>query len=332
MTHEQTKRPKASRAEKQVRNLGRGLFALSVILLISCVGMTALFGWGLGTDPVNRALLALGFGATDVAGGVIMGFCGACFALKSWRVGTAALACACVCFVVSLYGVIGFQSSNRETLAQARERAVKLSDDYLAWSKSTTATAAKGSGKAQQDLLVTGLNAVGEQVKGQIKMLQDGSLIVPDAQASTLSRLLPVDEATARSWGIMAGSAALLLIQYACLWFYGFLRHKLEPAVIALAAADYRQFAASTAGNLPHPHGFTPDQARADLEILLSSGFDLSKYGAVTQLARRWSWTNNRTARWLRSQSDLNVPPPAKRGPRRVASAPIAVNGRAHVT
>jgi hypothetical protein len=49
---------------------------------------------------------------------------------------------------------------------------------------------------------------------------------VSDGQATTISRVTGWNEAQMRSWAITGTSAALLVIQYACLWFYGFLRQQ----------------------------------------------------------------------------------------------------------
>lgn len=329
-----TDRPKASRMERQVRNLGRGLFWLSSTLLIVCMAMTGLFGWSLGTDYANKALYAVGYGATDAGGAVIMGFCGTCFAMRQRTVGVGAFLCAVVCFVISLSAIIGFQASNREALAQARERASTVGTAYLDWSKTavTDALAAdKAKGKpAQPATLVSGIQAVGDQVEKQIKMLQSGETIaLPDGQAYTLGKVMGVKEADARSWSIASGSGALLLIQYFCLWAYGFARHRLEPAIAAQqVAAGIPKY---STGKLANSSSFTDADAREDLDRLLASGYVVSN---ISFLARRWGWPPNTTGRWLRRQPDLKIAPPGRRGQRKSVergdNAAPALNGRAH--
>lgn len=339
-----TDKPKASRMERQVRNLGRGLFGLSGVLLIVCVAMTGMYGYSLGTDPVNGALLAFGFGAADIAGGLSASFCGACYALKTRKAGTLALVAAVACFAFSFYGVVGFQSTNRETLAQAREKATKISDDTMAWSRQTAITAAsalaaKATGKSQAEILTSGIHAVGEQAEKQIKLIQSGALPTADATSATLSRVFRLDEQTARSYAISGGSALLLAIQYFCLWAYGFARHSLEPAVSAQSALSLSQFAGDKSANFPaKPRlpGFSDDEARDEFALLLRNGFRLDKYGAYSFLARRFGWTPHRTIRWLRQQPGITVAPPKRRKSpvERGESFAVALNGngRAHVT
>lgn len=339
MSSNQDRRPAASRMEKQVRNLGRGLFWLSSTLLVVCVAMTGMYGFSLGTDPVNGALLALGFGATDIAGGLIASFCGACFAMQAKKVGFAAFLCALVCFAFSFYGVVGFQSSNRESQAQAREKASNISDEFVTWSKTQIASAAaKANGKAQAELLAGGISTAGEQVSNQIKMIQRGGLPAADGTSTTFARVFRVDEKTARSYGISGGSAILLIVQYFCLWAYGFARHSLEPTAAAQQAmsSGISRFSNGRGGKPEGSHSHA--MARSDLTELLAGGFDVSARGSLSFLARRWGWPANTTGRWLRRQPDIEIGPPGTRSKRRAgvsadsggfAGIP-AVNGRVH--
>ena len=64
MDHER-KRPKASRMERQVRNLNRGLWVVSIVLLAVCMAMTGVYGWSLGATLVSAAILSGGMAALD---------------------------------------------------------------------------------------------------------------------------------------------------------------------------------------------------------------------------------------------------------------------------
>jgi len=317
MSIETNKRPKASRMEMQVRNNGRWLLWLSVTLLAICVAMTGMFGWSLGTDPANRTLYAIGYGATDVGGAVIMGFCGTCFALRQRGIGAMALLCALFCFAMSLSAIVGFQSASREASAVSREMALQASNDLMTWSKTTTtdrALTAPAAKKGQGDLLASGITAVGEQVEKHIKRLQTGELAPPDPQSITMGRLLGVKDADARSWNIAAFAAVLLIIQYACLWFHGFSRHRLEPQVTAANSIGLSSLSRQSLAIPANPASFAEGEARNDLDRLLASGYHIDN---ISFLARRWSWTPHRTRRWLDRQPDIKVPPVGRRGQRK---------------
>jgi hypothetical protein len=139
---------------------------------------------------------------------------------------------------LTLAGVLGFQSENREGTVQARERALKLGEGQIEWYRSLTAenTQARGkNGTANVNAMALGFEAVGKAVKEQIDRLQNGEVpATVDGQALTVARVLGTSEEKARSWLTTLTAGALLFIQYSCLWFYGFLRHKIEPAVGAL--------------------------------------------------------------------------------------------------
>jgi hypothetical protein len=330
MSHEQKKRP--SRMERQVRNLSRGLFWVSSGLLIVCMAMTGLFGWSIGTELSNKIALAVGYGAADAAGALFWAGSGVCFAWRARAVGVLSLVLGSICFAVSLSAVVGFQSANREAIAQARERGMNASTAYLDWSKTAvtdSASKAKGSGAH----VLSGIEAVGVQVKEQIRMLNAGEIAaVSDGQAYTFAKMLGIKEVDARSWAIGGGSAALLLIQYGCLWLYGFFRHRLEPQIATWNAMSMPRQVRHTQQS--RQSFDVPDQtdamsepdAREELDRLLSTGYRIDN---MSFLARRFGWTTHKTARWLRSQTDIKVSPPGKRG-ERISVQVMNGNGRAH--
>lgn len=333
--------PKPSRMEQQIRNQSRGLFWVSAALLIACMTMTGLFGWSFGNSLVNKAVFAMGLGAADLGGAYLIATCGTCLASKQTGAGIGALLAALVCFVVTLTGIIGFQSENREGQAQSRERATKLADTWLDFTTSATAKATQDAkGKSQSQAFAVGIESVGKAVKDQIAMLQSGELApLVDGQATTIARLSGCQdaekckhaEAAARSWAISGTSGALLFIQYACLWFYGFLRHRLEPILAAQNVVGRTQFNGVKAFNSSKSPAFSEESARERLDLLLAGGFQLDKYGAYSFLGREFGWTTPRTIRWLERQSDLTIK--AKRRRKSVQNgdnhAPI-LNGRAH--
>lgn len=77
--------------------------------------------------------------------------------------------------------------------------------------------------------------------------------------------------------------------------------------------------------------GYAHDQARADLGLLVNNGLDLSAYGAITRLARRWAWSPQRVRRFLAEQPEFKLPPPKKRTPRKSvqngATPALTLNG-----
>ena len=219
-----------SRAERQIKNLARGLFWTSLVLLFACMTMTGAFGWSMGTDLVSKATLAFAFAACDVAGALAWQAAGVSSGRAEVKLSVLATIIGILCFAISLIGIVGFQASNRESMAQGREQARHVSNATLDWMKVTVAE--KAVGKDRKDILADGLTAIASAANDQIKRLQTGELsTVADGQATTLARMLRIDEASARSWSTAGASTALLLIQYGCLGMLGFIRQKLEPGI-----------------------------------------------------------------------------------------------------
>src|SRR5262249_46563837 len=164
------------------------------------------------------------------------------------------------CAAYTYQAVVGFQSSSRETLAAARERASVMSNAYIDWAKTVTTKAIEGDkdrkGQPRTDALMAGIDAVGTQVVGQMKMLQSGELVVsPDSQATTFARMLGVKEADARTYAITVTSVLIIFIHYMSLWAYGFIRQRLEPAVVLLNSGPL-------ATGFPEKSGHFPDTVR----------------------------------------------------------------------
>lgn len=313
-----TRRQKPSRMEKQIRNQARGLFWVSALLLVACATMTGMFGWSMGRTGIEKFVFAMGLVAADLAGAYLIATSGTCAASKEVWAARKAMMAAGVCCILTFTGIVGFQSESREGQVQSRERAIGMSDSFVEWSKTTTGTAVAQAKGRPSETFVLGIKEVGKAVKDQIGMLQSGELAgVADGQATTFGRLTGMSEASTRSWAISGTSGALLFIQYACLWFYGFLRHRLEPIVAAQSLVSSSQFSAEKAASFANHAIFTDAQARDDLTLLLRGGFQVDKYGAYSYLARRFGWSPNRTIRWLRQQADVKIPPPAKRAERK---------------
>jgi hypothetical protein len=229
-----------TRMERQVRNLGRAALFVGVALLIVITGMTARYGWtqtpGGWEDKISQAAIN---GVIDLTGAVSAAMWGAFFAMRFRLAGIAVTFLAFGCAAYTYQAVVGFQSSNRETLAAARERASVMSNAYIDWAKTVTTKAIEGDkdrkGQPRTDALMAGIDAVGTQVVGQMKMLQGGELVVsPDSQATTFARMLGIKEADARSYTVTVTSVLIIFIHYMSFWAYGFIRQRLEPAVVLL--------------------------------------------------------------------------------------------------
>jgi hypothetical protein len=297
--------PKASRNERQVRNQACGLFWVSGALLIACMTMTALFGWSLGRTLIDKCVFAMGLAAADLGGAFLMAACGTCSANKERWAAAGAFAAAAICYVLTLSGVIGFQSESRENQAAARQQAAELAKGAIEWTKSVSgrAIARDAKGKATGASMFTlGVESVAKVVDDQIAKLNSGELVtISDGQATTISRVTGWNEAQTRSWAIAGTSAALLVIQYACLWFYGFLRHRIEPAVSALASSAIAnsgeaQFARQFGKFGKFGAKFSKDDARRDVIRMLATE-DL--FPSNLDLARRWRVSPTTVCHWL---------------------------------
>jgi len=331
--------PKASRMERQVRNQARGLFWVSVLLLISCATMTGLFGWSQGRTLIEKAVFLIGLVGADLGGAYLMSTSGTCSANKERGAAAGAAVFAMLCMVLTFTGIIGFQSENRESQAQARERAAKVAESFVDWAKNTTGEAmalekvkeAKSKEKPTgvASAFALGVENVGKAVEKQISMLQSGELAaVGDGQATTIARITGLREADARSWAISGTSAALLVIQYACLWYYGFLRHRIEPAVTSLnhgprASENGRHFPDSV-------RKVAKPEAKLDIQQLVAANIELCN----EELAARWGVSESEASKWQSEFAREGLMRRVQRGRRKVAVAPLRqINGNgAHLS
>jgi hypothetical protein len=64
--------PKASSMERNVRGQIRGLSLVAWVLLLGCMTMTAMFGWSLGRNLVEKLVTAGALAAIDLAGALLM--------------------------------------------------------------------------------------------------------------------------------------------------------------------------------------------------------------------------------------------------------------------
>jgi len=292
-----------TRMEKQVRNLGRAALLVGFALLIVITGMTARYGWnqtpGGWEDKGYQAALN---GVIDLAGAVSAGMWGAFFAMRFRLAGAAVTLLTIGCAFYTYQAVIGFQSSSRETLAAARERASVMSNAYIDWAKSVTTKVIEGDkdkkGQVKTDALMTGIEAVGAQVTSQMKMLQSGDLVVsPDSQATTFARMLGVKEADARTWTITITSVLIIFIHYMSLWAYGFIRQRLEPAVSLLSNGP-------RSSRSPEKSGVLKDtvqkvriaSARQDVSANVDAAVELCNL----EYARRWGVSESQASRWIK--------------------------------
>jgi hypothetical protein len=315
--------------ERQVRNQARGLLWVSVLLLIACASMTGTFGWSLGTSIFSKLLFAGGLVGADLGGAYLMSTAGTCWANKERGAARWAAFSAMLCCALTLAGVIGFQAENREGTVQARQRAIKLGEGQIEWYKSLTTenTQARGkNGTANTGAMALGIEAVGKAVKEQIERLQSGE--VPstiDGQATTVARIFGASEENARSWLTTLTAGALLFIQYSCLWFYGFLRHRIEPAVGALVHGPLGP---------RKPGHFTDnvqktniEKARQDVMANVAAGVALSN----GEYASRWGVSPSQVTKWQNIFVREGIMRKEWRGQEKVAVAPRMNGSAAHL-
>jgi len=93
--------------------------------------------------------------------------------------------------MLTLAGIIGFQSESREGLAQSRERAVRIVDSFVNWARDTTVEAVQKDKSKGAVALATGIESVGKAIRDQIGMLRNGDVVpLADGQATTISRII----------------------------------------------------------------------------------------------------------------------------------------------
>src|SRR5262245_1458567 len=144
-----------SRAERQVRNLCRGLFWASLVLLAITISMTGRLGWSQGVSLGDRVLNATGFGAIDIVGALLMSACGVCVARRMYAAAFVVAIGAAVSICITGVAIFGFLASNRIAVAKFRDKIEALDVDQLAWLRGQTVS--KGNNAQQRDTFLGGV-------------------------------------------------------------------------------------------------------------------------------------------------------------------------------
>jgi hypothetical protein len=291
-----------TRMEQQVRNQARVLFWVSAVLLVTCASMTGMFGWSLGRTLYDKFIYTMGFVVADIGGAGLMAVSGTCAANKATKAAIGAMAVAILCCTLTLLDIAGFQAENRESQVAARKKAIGLADATIEWFKTVTkentqAKAAKGA--TNTEAMALGFDAVGKAVRDQQDRLLSGEVTAAvDGQSALIARLTGATEETARSWTTAFTTIALLVIQYSCLWYYGFLRHKIEPVVGALTYGPLGPRPPVRSGQLrDNVAKATFEQACQDVEKNVTAGIELCN----RQYADRWGVSEPKACRWAKA-------------------------------
>jgi hypothetical protein len=306
--------------ERQVRNQARVLFWVSAFLLVGCASMTGTFGWSIGRTLFDEGLYALCFVVADIGGAGMMAVSGTCAANRATKAAVGAMFVAVICCGLTLLGMAGFQAENRESQVAARKKAIGLSDATIEWFKTVTKDNQKAAtaktGPSSVEALALGFDAVRGAVREQQDRLLSGEVVAAaDGQSTLLSRLTGGSEETVRTWTTAFTTFALLFIQYSCLWFYGFLRQKIEPAVGALTHGPLGPRPPMESGHLrDNVAQTTYRQAREDVEANLNAGVELCN----RQYAERWQVSETKACRWLKAIVRDGIAEQRWRGQRKV--------------
>src|SRR5215831_8307989 len=108
----------SNRSEKQVRNLNRGLFWLTTVLVCLSIGMTGRYGWSMAVEPLDKVINAIGAAVVDIGGALLMGGCGVLFGRKHYAAGALALLMTTGCMAVSAIAIFGYQSTTTSAASQ----------------------------------------------------------------------------------------------------------------------------------------------------------------------------------------------------------------------
>lgn len=321
--------PKSSRMERSVRNQGRVLFWVSALLLITCASMTGTFGWSLGRTLFDKVLYTMGFVVADIGGAGLMAASGTFAANKARKAAAWAMSVAVLCCALTLLGIAGFQAENRENQVAARKKAMDLSDTTIQWFKSVTTentkvdkpktadTKAKAPA-ANTEAMALGFDAVGRAVREQTDRLLSGDAVASaDGQSALISRMTGSTEESARSWTTAFSTLVLLIVQYSCLWFYGFMRQEIEPGVAALAHGPLGP--KKTGGFTYNVRKTDIEKARDDVIANVSAGIPLSN----GEYADRWDVSPTQVSRWWAVFVREGHMRKAWRGQEKIAVAPL---------
>jgi hypothetical protein len=310
-----------TRMERQVRNQARVLFWVSALLLVTCASMTGTFGWSLGRSFYEKFIYTMGFVVADIGGAGLMAVSGTCAANRATKAAVGAMAVAMLCCTLTLLGIAGFQAENRESQVAARKKAIGLADATIDWFKTVTkdltqqGKTIKG-GSTPTEAMALGFDAVGRAVREQQDRLLSGEVTAAvDGQSALIARLTGTTEETARSWTTAFTTIALLVIQYSCLWYYGFLRHKIEPAVGALAHGPVGARRPVKSGQLrDNVVKATFEQACQDVETNVNAGIELCN----REYAGRWGVSEPKACRWAKAIVRQGIAEQQWRGQRKV--------------
>jgi transposase len=272
-----------NRNERQLRNYSRLLFWATAILVSLSIAMTAKFGWSWGVDPLDKVLCAGVAASMDIVGALAMTGCAMFYARRQYISGTIALVLVVAFAAASSVAIFGYQSSNRVSMAKAREKINQIDSDQLSWLRAQTVTASK-------DRKETMFGEVKEQVAA---IKSTGATMEPDAQAEEIAAAVGVSADKVRRWLNLGTSATVLAGQFACLWLYGFIRHRVEPEI---AEQQRKNTPRIHPGLLATKSGMTIDKARDDIVALFASGGRLQSGKEASQ---RWGVDEATGSRWL---------------------------------
>ena len=168
--------------------------------------------------------------------------------------------------------------------------------------------------------MALGFEAVGKAVKDQIERLQSGEISSTiDGQATTIARITGTSEEKVRSWMTTLTAGALLFIQYSSLWFYGFLRHRIEPAVGALTHGPLGPRPPVRSGQFRNNVVKTTfEQACQDAETNVNTGIELCN----REYADRWGVSETKACRWVKHIVRQGIAEQQWRGQRKVLVRP----------
>jgi hypothetical protein len=315
----------SSRVERQTRNLARGLFWVGILLLGVTISMTGKFGWDSGTTYPNKWLNAIGHGAVDIVGAMLITGSAVCIGWRYRVAGFIVFLGACVCIAISGIAVFGFLSSNRVGISQSAANAAKVDNDQLEWLRNQTVT--KGGSASQRDTFLG-------EIKGQIRELKAADVTAPDTQSSELATMVGVTTAQMNRSLTAINAAAILFAQFAVLWLYGFLRHRIEPDAEDRANQNSGDGSGGTSGwNLAAVKAapkfkavqFSKEQAFAALMQKLAAGEQIPN---AQTLCVEWNRPKNTVHIWLKEWGEAGYLTRKRSGnSKAIVAGPAHLNG-----
>src|SRR5262245_11947618 len=313
---------KTSRMERYVGRQIRGLSLGAWLLLVACMAMTGMFGWAIGRTLIEKVITGGGLATIDFLGALLIKACGTNTAERAWAGVAWSAIGAAICAVITFTSILGFQAGSRETQVATQQRALKVAEDFITYSKTTIMQAIEGTPKskaaqaAPNPNLTTGIETLGTAVAKQIEMLKDGTLVVDsDGQATTLARIFHITEEQARSWMTALLAGAFLALQYIAQCVAGFMRCRVGPAVSALPSSGHAIVGGAQFGAQFGKFGAKLSKEHARLEVIRMLVTEDS-FPSNVALARRWGVTTT-VCHWLQDfRSEGHCIPPSPRGGR----------------